>query len=506
MQTIEERFATIQAGLPQLWKRIQDPRVPRMVIAVPSLSLDLEGLPLPGGILHFEERMLYLLHLLGQPACRLWFYSSHLIPEEEIAYYLHFLRSVPFSHARKRLRLQPLMDREIKPLTAKLLERPALLHRLRNQIQRCPNAYLTCYRSSSLEMRLAAELGVPIMGTDPRHEYLSSKAEARALFESLGMRVPPGRVNLRSLDDLARALVSMYEEGLLSPSQPQVVVKQNEGVSGLGNRKLGLMPFWNLLVSDILPEEKHARLGQALRRHWGDREGKAFWPRFERLGGLVESCLGGESVSVQLLLSADASTQVVGIHHEILDAQGRYRGAVFPAPDDLAVEPLRLGRMVGENLASKGVCGRVEVDFLVAPEGVYALDINFRKSNSIASLRTLNLLAGGGYQEGANRYLDASGRTRVVYTSDWLPVAEEACLLQDVIDIATEEGLNYSTATHTGVIFHMLGGVSASRRVGVTCVGQDHEEARRFYHESAETLGKPSRESAVNCNPVASPL
>lgn len=491
MQTIEERFAPIQAGLPDLWRRIQNPRVPRLVIAVPSLSLDLEGLPLPGGLLHFEERMLYLFHLLGQPACRLWFYSSHLIPEEEIAYYLHFLRHVPFSHGRNRLRLQPLLDRQNLPLAQKMLARPALLERLRRQIQKSPNAYLTVYRSTELEMRLAVELGIPIMGTDPRHQSYSAKARARSLFQSLGLAVPPGEVNLHNLDDLAAALVKMQASGVITVDKPRVVVKQNDGVGGLGNRDLGLMPFWNLLVSEhMLPEEKHARLGQALRRHWGDVEGKAFWPRFERLGGLVEQQLVGESVSVQVRISPLFEVSIVGVHQEILDKHGRYRGAIFPAPDPLAQATLGRAKKVGEELARQGVQGRVEVDFLVTAEEVYALDVNFRKSNSTLSLRTLNLLAGGGYLEQENRYIDGSGKPKSVYGSDWLEVGEQASSLHDVIDLATEEGLNYSTASHTGVVFHMLGGVSSTGRLGVTCVGQDMEEARHLYGESGRALGR----------------
>ncbi|MFN8612016.1 MAG: peptide ligase PGM1-related protein [Vulcanimicrobiota bacterium] len=497
MQTIEERFAPIQEGLPDLWRRIQNPRVPRLVIAVPSLSLDLEGLPLPGGLLHFEERMLYLFHLLGQPSCRLWFYSSHLIPEEEIAYYLHFLRHVPFSHGRNRLRLQPLLDREIRPLTEKMLARPALLERLRRQIAKSPNAYLTVYRSTELEMRLAVELGIPIMGTDPRHQQYSAKGRARALFQSLGLAVPPGEVDLHDLDDLAAALVRLQSQGVISVETPRVVVKQNDGVSGLGNRDLSLMPFWNLLVSEhLLLEEKHARLGQALRRHWGDAEGRAFWPRFERLGGLVEQQLSGESVSVQLQISPLFEVSVRGVHHELLDKHGRYRGAVFPAPDPLAQATVGRARKVGEALAAQGVQGRVEVDFLVTSAEVYALDVNFRKSNSTTSLRTLNLLAGGGYHEADNRYIDGSGKTKYFYASDWLEVGPQASSLQDVIDLATEQGLNYSTASHTGVVFHMLGGVSSTGRLGVTCVGENMEEARCLYEESERALGKAALVSA----------
>ncbi len=489
MASLEERFSEIQAGLPELWRRTRNPRVPRFVVAVPSLSLDLEGLVLPGGLLHFEERMLYLFHLLGEPACRLWFHSSHLIPEDEIGYYLHFLRHVPFSHGRNRLRMQPLMDRELKPLTQKILERPALLERLRRQIARCPNSYLTVYRSTDLEMQLAVALGIPIMGTDPRHAHLSGKCNARALFMELGIPVVEAKSGLSHVEDLTDALLQMHQEGLVTVSNPHVVVKQNQGVSGLGNRNLSLMPFWDLLNSDLLREEKQARLEQSLLRHWGDAEGKAFWPRFERLGGIVERQVHGESVSVQLHINPLGQMTLVGAHHENLDARGRYLGATYPAPDPLASRTLGPARKVGEALAARGVIGRIEVDFLVNDDQVYALDINFRKSNSMTSLRTLNLLAGGAYDERDNRYRDGSNDERFVYSSDWLEVGPQAASLHDVIDLATEEALNYSTASHTGVIFHMLGGVSSTGRLGVTCVGNNLEEALELYRQSAEVLG-----------------
>lgn len=492
MQDIQSKFDSLQAGVPDLWRRISQSREARLAVAVPSLSLDLEGLPLPGGLLHFEERLLYLLHLLGQPACQLWFLTSHLISEEEVAYYLHFLRHVPYAHARRRLRMQPMVDRGLKPLTQKLLERPALLERIRRKIQGCPNAYLTVYASTDLEMRLAVELGLPILGTDPRHMQLSAKEQSRKLFEELGLEVPPGRAGLRDLEDLTGAILALLESGRVSPQQPYLVVKQNQGVSGLANRKLSLMPFWNLLVADLLREEKQARLAQALRRHWGDHEGQAFWPRFERLGGVVEQYIEGESISVQVHISPLGEVTIVGVLQELMDERGRYRGAVFPAPGPLALPALRQARKVAEALADRGVRGRFEVDFLVQDQRVFALDLNFRKSNSTGSLRTLNLLAGGGYCPESNAYRDAAGQNRAMMTSDWLEVGTQARSPQDVIDLATEDGLNYSTATHSGVVFQMLGGVSANRRVGVTCIGGSSEEARQLFQQAEGLLGGTS--------------
>jgi hypothetical protein len=489
MDNLEERFDAIQSGLPRLWEQLRNPKMPRVAVAVPSLSLDLEGLTMPGGLLHFEERMLYLFHLLSQPACHLWIYTSHLISEQEIAYFLHFLRHVPFTHARQRLRMQPLLDRQPKPLTQKMLERPALLERLRRALRKGPPAYLTVYHSSELEMRLAVELGIPIMGTDPRHEPLSTKARARELFESVGLQVAPGVTGLTSLEDLAEALVKMQQEGLLTVQQPRVVLKQNRGVSGLGNRVLSVMSVWNLLVSDTEPREKAARLAQSLRRNWSDAEGRAFWERFERLGGIVEAWVPGEPVSVQLSISP-LGVEVEGVCEEIMDAKGRYQGAILPAADGLAGQTLGPARQVAEALARRGVLGRVEVDFLVGSAGVFPLDINFRKSNTQAALRQLTALAGGRYHPEDNRYRNGSGNERTMFTSDRLQVGSQASSPHDVIDLATEGGLHYSSASQCGVVFHMLGGVSATSRVGASCIGVGLDDARSLFSQCEECLGQ----------------
>lgn len=487
MQNIEERFDEIQAGLGPLWEKLRNPRVPRLCVAVPSLSLDLEGLPMPGGLLHFEERMLYMFHLLSQPSCHLRLYTSHLIPEQEIDYYLHFLRHVPFTHARNRLRMVALMDREVKPLTQKMLDRPALLERLRREIQKGPPAYLSVYHSSRLEMELAVELGIPIMGTDPRLEPLSTKQSARALFQDVGAPVVEGVSGLSGLEDLARALMRMHGDGTLTLQRPQVVVKQNRGVSGLGNRKLSILPFWNLLVSDLEDGEKAARLAQSLRRQPGSGP---YWDRFERLGGLVECWFDGEPVSVQLSLSP-AGIEVEGICEEMLAPDGQYLGAILPASDRLTNAVLQQARRCGEALAGKGVLGRVEIDFLVGSEGTHALDVNFRKSNTQAALRQLTALAGGGYRVEENRYLDGAGASRTMFTTDWLAVGPDACSIQDVIEIVTEQALHYSLASHTGVIFHMLGGVGPAGRVGISCIGADLLEAQDLHMRTAASLGSP---------------
>ena len=80
-----------------------DPKAPRTVLIVPSLSLDQEVMAKVSGVHHYEERMLCLLLLLRLPRTRVIYVTSTPIHEAIVDYYLHLLPGVPAQHARSRL-------------------------------------------------------------------------------------------------------------------------------------------------------------------------------------------------------------------------------------------------------------------------------------------------------------------------------------------------------------------------------------------------------------------
>ncbi len=473
---IEERFEEIQSRLPELYARLKaDPRAPRLAVAVPSLSLDTEGMAMPEGIVHYEERMLYLLNMLRHPHCSLAMCTSLPMPPSLIGYYLHFLPGVPYSHAHSRLKMFSAHDWRDVPLSQKILERPFLLERLRRHVQMHPNAYLTCYQSTRLEMQLAVELGIPILGTDPRHLGFGSKSKARSLFATAGIPCPPGRADLHTEREIAEAILDLK-------SHSRVIIKQNHGVSGLGNAVLPLDDVETDSVEGVL----RALPGQArCEVPWWQ-----FLRRFQRTGGVVEAYIEGATpVSVQLNTAPDGEVELVGTHEEFYDSRGVYVGCKQPVREQLRPSLHLAGLSMGRLLASEGVTGRYDIDFLALPGQLLGLDVNLRKGNTTYPLRTLNLLAGGHYDPELGTFRTREGGTRAYISTDKLTSPLFHGLLpEDLIDIATYQGLHYSTSSHTGAVFHMLGGLSRYGRVGVTCIGTDPEGARELYDKCLRGL------------------
>ena len=127
----QESFQHLQKRLALLWQKVfPDPREPRSVVVIPSLSMDPEVLSRISGVHHYEERMLFMLMLLRLPTTHLIYVTSEPIAPTIIDYYLNLLPGIPASHARNRLTLLSCFDASGKPLTQKILERPKLLQRV----------------------------------------------------------------------------------------------------------------------------------------------------------------------------------------------------------------------------------------------------------------------------------------------------------------------------------------------------------------------------------------
>ena len=154
-----ERFDRLQRGFPAMYRRIfSDPKAPRTVIVVPSMSLDTQELAKIEGVLHYEERMLCLLMLLKLPRTEVIYVTSMPIDPSIVDYYLHLLPGVPAAHARSRLQMVACHDSSLTPLTQKILERPDVIESVRSAIKFPEAAHMTCFNSTSLERTLAVRL------------------------------------------------------------------------------------------------------------------------------------------------------------------------------------------------------------------------------------------------------------------------------------------------------------------------------------------------------------
>ncbi|NDC15543.1 MAG: carboxylate-amine ligase, partial [Synechococcaceae bacterium WB9_2_170] len=185
-------FRELQQQLRPEWGREHDGNgVDFDLLMVPSLTMDPAQMALVTGAHHYEERQLFSLIRLRDPGVRAIYVTSKLLPELVVDAVLELLPGVPTSHARRRLHLFDADDASNRPLTEKLLERPALLARIKDLL-RPGRSFIACYVVTELEKRLSEVLQVPLLGTDPALGFWGSKAGSRQLFARCGVPHPPG--------------------------------------------------------------------------------------------------------------------------------------------------------------------------------------------------------------------------------------------------------------------------------------------------------------------------
>ena len=176
----DRRFEALQLDLTSQFKKVfPDSHLPRTVVVIPSLSLDPAELSKISGAHHYEERMLCMLMLLRMPLTRLIYVTSQPIHSTIIDYYLHMLPGIPVSHAKKRLVLLSCHDASPKSLTEKILERPRMIQRIREEVEASPAAHMTCFNATMHERALALRLNIPLYAANPRLSWLGSKSGSR---------------------------------------------------------------------------------------------------------------------------------------------------------------------------------------------------------------------------------------------------------------------------------------------------------------------------------------
>ena len=163
--------------------------------------------------------------------------TSGEIAHNIVDYYLHLLPGVTISNARKRLFLISPLDASSRPLSRKLLDRPRLLEEIRALAVDVDRAHIVPFNTTDLERELAVRLGIPMYAADPRFFELGTKSGSRRIFMEEGVSHPIGFEDLATESDVVQAILKMRSA---KPEIQQVIVKLNEGVSGLGNAVVDL--------------------------------------------------------------------------------------------------------------------------------------------------------------------------------------------------------------------------------------------------------------------------
>jgi len=531
-------FSELQSSLQPQWCRDSTARGLELdVLMVPSLSVDRSQIALVAGAHHYEERQLFSLMRLRNPGVRIVYATSKPLAELVVDAVLELLPGVPASHARRRLHLVDTDDGSDRPLTEKLLERPALLARIA-ELLRPGRSFINCYVVGPLEKQLSERLQIPLLGTDPALAYWGSKAGSRELFQRCGVPHPAGSPLVFNLDDLSEVTAELWE------SQPQLarcVVKLNEGFSGEGNAPLALAP---LLLAEKSAAERRRCLRPALEQlampvaNWqlllaqqgalveawlegGDEQsspsvqgtihpaGNIYFAGNSPCSGGDPYLVGcGESSGVGPYLKGDIScgggqgfslpnsrVQVISSHEQVLGGEHNqtYLGCRFPANSAYRLELMRHGQAVGEELAAAGALEHYAVDFIARRYGSHwdlqAIEVNLRQGGTTHPYMALSAITAGQLDPTTGLYLSPTGEPLHYEATDNLRHPKLRGLLPiDLIDIVAEAGLHYDPARLRGSVFHLLGCLSEFGKLGMTCIGRSAAEAAAIYAATEREL------------------
>ena len=471
----------------------------KTIVIIPSLTLDSEMLKAIKGVVHYEERLLCLLMLLRMPRTQVIYVTSIPIDNNIIDYYIHLLPGITGNHARQRLTILSCYDASRKPLTEKILARPRLIKRIREQIKFPEMAHMACFNVTNLEKQLALKLDIPIYGCDPRLLYLGTKTGSRRIFKKVGIPVPFGIENLQNEDEIAAALCVLKKN---NPALQKAVVKMNDGFSGEGNAIFyykeidGKNDYDEYIIRHKMPEYLKA---VALNVSYEE-----YIQKFRTLGGIVEEFVNGEykkSPSVQCRINPIGKVDIISTHDQFLGGESDqvFLGASFPASNEYHKDIAVMGKMIAEELQAEGVLGRFSIDFISVKEPLgwkhYAIEINLRKGGTTHPFLMLQFLTGGEFNWHEGVYTMPNGQQRSYFASDnVIDEKYKGLTPHDLIDIAMCNGILYDGAKQTGVMFHMIGALSQYGKLGMVCIGQTVNEAEELYAKTIEVLDKECNE------------
>src|SRR5262249_16328 len=411
-----------------------------------------------------------------------------------IEYYLALLPGVIPSHARARLHLIATGDGSARALSAKLLERPRILERIRDLIPDPGLCHLVPYSTSELERDIALALGIPMYGADPRFFRFGTKSGGRRLFREEGVPQPFGFEDIRTVDDVVDALSRLRAE---KPSVGQALIKLNDGVAGMGNAIVNLDAL-PAAASPTEREELRARV-ETIALEYERKAVDTYLDELAEQGGVVEECIAGSdlrSPSVQLRVTPFGEVELLSTHDQLLGGRSgqSYLGCRFPADYQYARQISAEATKIGTRLAREGVLGRFAVDFVVTaePSGSwtsYAIELNLRKGGTTHPFLTLQFLTGGHYDPITALFPAPSGREKHMMATDHLesPLLR-GLTLDDLFDIVARHGLHFDQARQIGTVFHMMSALSEHGRIGLTAVGDSPDQADETYHRAERIL------------------
>ena len=476
-------FQSLQATLPDIFGRLAaNPDLPHTIVVVPSFPITEAARANAPAALHYEERMFYELAHLRRSQCRILYVTSVELDCSVQDYYLSLLCDVPKQHVGERFTLLNCEDASYEALSTKVLSRPRLLQQIRDLIDDKSLAWLVSLTSNPTERDLALALGIPLHANDPAYGHIGTKSGSREIFREADVLHPEGFAALRDRDEVVDALCRLKQS---KPALERCVVKTNEGIAGQGNATLGLnacpashQEETRLWVQDNLSSMsfEDPTMGP-----------EPFFARLAQEGGVVEEFIEGavkHFPSGQARITPDGSVELFATHDQVFSAGGQvFLGCSFPANAGYRDEIGAVTKKIGARLSAKGGRGPYGVDFVMIAGGhTYAIEINLRITATGIAYDFLHYLTNGCYDQETGTYRSASGIEKHYFAVDTMQSNQLKGLRPgDLLNLAKNNGLEFSPTTGRGVFFHTLGAVPEFGVCGFICIGDSRQECQSFH-------------------------
>jgi hypothetical protein len=486
------------------------------LLVVPSLSFSPVELSAINGLIHYEERILYVLLALRDVRTRLVIVTTMPL-DDWILRYHYSLLPPQYLPADNRVELFNIGDpSRDQSLAEKILERPRLLERLKKKKEKIE--VMLVYRGTEYEEQLASCLGLPYYAAKPEHAIYGTKQGSRSLFRTLGIPCADGTYEVEM--DLLLFMRGIWRVLRRNPKAAKGVVKLADGFSGMGNAILDLKEIQARLsaVTEANASVKDDTLLIEITRHametmtFHGRTWENFHAELQVMGAIfelfIESPPGTSfnngaitSPSVQVVTNEDKSISVLSTHEQILEDQVYY-GCEFPCREAYRMQLMKYGRQVGEYLAERGVTDHFSVDFMGVPNtsgqwDLYAVEINLRLTGTTHPFMTLKLLTHGDTDEASGMFRTSDDAAKFYLSSDNVTdTALKRLLPQDLCELITARpDLHWHSTRQTGVVFHMIGRMSECGILGITAIHNSIEEARDLFDETSAYIISEAKRS-----------
>jgi hypothetical protein len=297
--------------------------------------------------------------------------------------------------------------------------------------------------------------------------------------------VPLGREDLRDETDILRALADLRRE---HPEVKRALVKLDRSHWDEGDA------LFTFPTADSPAASKDAL--RQMRFALPDETPEGFLARFARTRGVVEELLEDVEhvASGQARINPRGLVSLTSTHDEIRGGPNGLvsEGCRFPADDRWRASVQEQALRVAEVLAGKGMVSRISVEFMVRAGGeLLASEINLGVGGSTHPLLAVRFLSEGALDPETGLFTTPAGRTKYYRATDYLrSPAYRGLVPEDVVEIATMNGLSYSPQNESGALFYMLGALSEHGRVGMVAIGNSRKEAEAVFSRTVATLDR----------------